>query len=178
MKIDPLIVTPDGVDEAKTYLRIENEEEDGVIAALLTAAIRLCEQFTGQVIFARGVVDRMPVSSAWQRLGAGPVISVEGVTGIPAEGAAFALPASAYAIDIDGHGDGWVRVTEPGVAGRIDVTFSAGLASSWNEVPDGLRLAVLRCLAHVHAHRDAPDDSGPPPAVAALLRPFRRMVIS
>src|SRR3546814_18570201 len=54
-----------------------------------------------------------------------------GVTGLPAEGAVFALPIGAYGVDIDGNGDGWVRVTASGAAGRVDVTFMAGLATGW-----------------------------------------------
>jgi uncharacterized phiE125 gp8 family phage protein len=178
MKIDPLIVTPGSVDEAKTYLRIENEEEDGVIAALLAATLRLAEQMVGQMLIIREVSERLPVSSAWQRLGTGPVIAIESVTGIPAEGASFALPVSAYALDIDGGGDGWVRVIQPGSAGRIDIVYASGLAAGWDSLPDGLRLGTLRLLAHLYSHRDAAGDEGPPPAVAALFRPYRRMVLS
>ena len=97
---------------------------------------------------------------------------------LSAEGSAFALPMTAYALDIDGSGDGWVRVMQPGAAGRVDVRLIAGLASGWDGLPDGLRHGILRLLAHLHAHRDGGDDAGPPPAVIALLRPFRRTVLS
>jgi uncharacterized phiE125 gp8 family phage protein len=123
----------------------------------------------------RGVTERLSVSSAWQRLGATPVRGVNAVTGIPAEGASFALSASAYKIDINRHQDGWLRVAQPGSAGRVDVAYRAGLVAAWSDLPEAIGLAVLRIAAHLHAHRDAPDDAGPPPAVASLLRPWRRM---
>jgi uncharacterized phiE125 gp8 family phage protein len=178
MLIDPLIIGADGVDEAKTYVRIESDEEDGLISALLASAIRHCEGFTGQIQLTRGVVERLPVSAAWQRLSATPVQSISGVTGIAAEGASFALPITGYAIDIDGAGDGWVRVTQPGAAGRIDVAFTAGAASSWGAISDPLRHGILRLTAHLHANRDNVGDAGPPAAVAALWRPWRRMQLS
>ena len=178
MIIDPLIIGADGVDEAKTYLRIENDEEDGTIAALLAAAVRHCEGFTGQIQIVRGVVERFPSSPAWQRLSASPVGSITGVTGIPAEGASFVLPVGAYALDIDSGGDGWVRISQAGAAGRVDVAYTAGAASSWGAIADPLRHGILRLTAHLFNNRDSADDAGPPAAVAALWRPWRRMRLS
>ncbi len=178
LTIDPLVVSADAVDAAKTYLRIEQDEEDALIASLLAAAIRHCEAFLGLILLRRNAVDRLPVSAAWQRLSVTPALSITDATGIPTEGARFALPVEAYAFDMDGSGDGWVRVTQPGTARRVDVTVLAGLAADWDTIPEPLRLAVLRLTAHLHAYRDAPGDTGPPAAVAALLRPFRRMHLS
>ena len=173
--LSPPVITADAVDAAKTYLRIESDEEDASIAALLAAALRLAEEFLNQLLLRRTGVDRMSASSAWQRLGVTPVHAITGVTGIPAEGATFPLASDAYALDIDASGDGWVRIITPGAAGRVDVTVEAGMATDWDGLPEPVRLGVLRLLGHLHAHRDAPDDLGPPAAVAALLRPWRRM---
>jgi uncharacterized phiE125 gp8 family phage protein len=172
---DRIAITADAVDAVKTYLRVETDEEDAQLEALLAAAVVHAEGYLGQFLIERGVTERLSVSSAWQRLGATPVRSVNTVTGIPAEGASFALSASAYKIDINRHQDGWLRVAQPGSAGRVDVAYRAGLVAAWSDLPEAIGLAVLRIAAHLHAHRDAPDDAGPPPAVASLLRPWRRM---
>ncbi len=42
-------------------------------------------------------------------------------------------------------------------------------------VPAPLRQGVVRLAGHLHAHRDETDAAGPPAAVTALWRPFRRM---
>ena len=178
LSTEPIIVTADAVDEFKTYVRIEGDDEDTLIAALLTAALRHGEGFTGQIFLRRAMIDRLAVSSAWQRLGATPVSSITSVTGIPPEGAAVLLPTATYAIDIDGAGDGWVRVTAPGEAKRVDVSLVAGIAVDWAVMPETLRHGVLRLAAHLHAVRDAADDAGPPTIVAALWRPWRRMRLS
>lgn len=172
---EQVALTADAVDAAKTYLRLESDEEDAAIGALLSAALVHAEGYLGQLLIERAVTERLPVSSEWQRLGATPVRSVLSVTGIPAEGASFALSASAYKLDINRHHDGWLRVTLPGSAGRVDVAYRAGMVAAWSELPEAVGLAVLRIAAHLHAFRDAPDDIGPPPAVASLLRPWRRM---
>jgi uncharacterized phiE125 gp8 family phage protein len=178
LSIDPLVVSADAVDEAKTYLRIEQDDEDASIAAFLSASIRHCELFIGQVILRRGAVDRIAVSTDWKRLSLTPVQSITSITGLPAEGVPFILPVAAYGLDLDGNGDGWVRVMQPGNAQRVDVAVQAGLANSWGAVPDAIRHAVLRLASHLHSHRDNHDDKGPPVAVAALLQPYRRMVLS
>jgi uncharacterized phiE125 gp8 family phage protein len=175
LTLSPPPVTADAVDAAKTYLRIENDEEDATLVSLIGAAIAHAEAFLNLLLLRRTGVERLAASSAWTRIGVTPVQAIVSVTGIPAEGAAFVLPVSAYALDIDGSGDGWVRVTQPGSAGRVDVSVEAGMASSWGAIPEPLRLAVLRLAGHLYAYRDAPGDAGPPAAVAALLRPWRRM---
>lgn len=166
---------PAAIGEAKAYLRIEHEEEDALIAGLLRAATGLCEAFTGQALIARPVRETIPARPEWRRLARTPVRAITGVEGLPAEGSAFALPADAYAIDIDGNGDGWARVIRPGAAGRAIVTYEAGIAADWNGVPEPVRQGVVRLAAHLFTHRDAADGAGPPAAVAALWRPWRRM---
>ncbi len=173
--IDKVALTVDAVDAAKTYLRLETDDEDASIAALVAAALVHAEGYLGLLLLERGVTERLSVTTAWQRLTATPVRSVASVTGIPAEGAAFALLPDTYTIDINRHHDGWIRIPQPGSAGRVDVAYRAGLVPGWPDLPEAIGIAVLRIAAHLHAFRDAPDDAGPPPAIASLLRPWRRM---
>jgi uncharacterized phiE125 gp8 family phage protein len=173
LSIDPLSLDGAMLDEARAYLRLENEEEDAPFAAILLAAMAQAENYLGQLLLRRAVREILPISSAWQRLHGSPFVSVSGATGIPAEGASFAL--SQFSIDVDARGDGWLRVKEPGAAGRVELAYQAGLAGSWATLPEAIRLGVLRLAAHYHAHRDDPGDGGMPEAVTALLRPWRRV---
>ena len=175
LTIQQVALTVDAVDAAKTYLRLEPDTEDASIAALIAAALVHAEGYLGQLLIERDVVERLPVSTGWQRLGATPVRNVTGVTGIPAEGASFTLASESYRLDINRHHDGWLRFTAPGSAGRADVAYRAGLVTGWPDLPEAISVAVLRIAAHLHAHRDAAEDTGPPAAVASLLRPWRRM---
>jgi uncharacterized phiE125 gp8 family phage protein len=92
---------------------------------------------------------------------------------LPAEGAAFALPADSYAIDIDANGDGWVRVTAAGAAGRVRMTFAAGAAAGWGDLPPPIAQGVVLLAAHCLEARI--EGAAPPAVVAALWRPWRRM---
>ena len=100
---------------------------------------------------------------------------IDGVEAIDAAGAAAALPADAYAIDIDAAGDGWVRVLRAAGAKRVRVTYSAGMAIEIEALPEALRHGVVRLAAHLYTHRDRQDGAGPPAAVTALWRPWRRL---
>ena len=163
------------VEEAKSYLRIESEEEDALLAGLIRAATGLCEGFTGQALIVREVREAIPAASDWRRLVRTPVRAISAVERLTADGVAVALPVDGYAIDIDANGDGWVRTTAQAGATRALVTYQAGLATDWNGVPEPVRQGIVRLAAHLFTHRDAADDGGPPAAVAALWRPWRRM---
>lgn len=176
--LSPPLIAAEAVVAAKNYLRIEQDEEDALIESLLAAAVRHVEGFTGLLVLRRTGVDRLAVSGGWQRLGVSPVHAIISVTGLAADVPSLVLPVDAYALDIDGSGDGWVRVSRPGGAAKVDVVVDAGLAADWANVPEPLRLAVLRLTGHLYTYRDSADDTGPPAAVAALIRPWRRMRLS
>lgn len=178
MQIEPIIVPASAVDEAKAYVRIETTDEDALIARLVAVAIAHGEGFTATQFVERGVTERVPASAAWQRLGIAPVVSITSVAAIGDDGTATLIDPAAYALDIDRNGEGWVRVTLPLSARRIAVTYRAGIAPDWAALPEALRHGALRLAAHLHAVRDTPDDAGPPAAVAALWRPWRRMKLT
>jgi uncharacterized phiE125 gp8 family phage protein len=173
-----LSLDSDMLDEVKAYLRLETDADDTPLAAMLLAAIGHAEAFTRTLLLLRAVREIRPASSHWQLLGAAPVQALTKVTGIPAEGATFVLDQSAYTFEIDAQQRGPLRILRPGSAGRVEIEYTAGLSANWSELPESLRLGVLRLSGHYYAHRDAPDDAGPPAAIAALLRPWRRMVLS
>ena len=68
-----------------------------------------------------------------------------------------------------------MRPRRPVAVARLRVGYHAGLAPDWPSLPEPLRQGIVRLVAHMFAHRDAPDDAGPPAVVAALWRPWRRM---
>ncbi|HEV2568694.1 head-tail connector protein [Sphingomonas sp.] len=164
-------------EAVKSYARVALAAEDELIEELAATTLLLCEAFTRRIGIAREAVEVLPCSAAWKRLGVGPVRAITAVEGLPAEGSAFALPVGSYAIDIDADGEGWVRVTAPGAAGRVRVTYQAGLASGWDALPEALRQGAVRLATHLYAHRDDAREGAPPAAVAALWRPWRRMEV-
>jgi uncharacterized phiE125 gp8 family phage protein len=177
--IGPAGLAGAALDELKAWLAITTTGDDPALTALLRAALETCEAFTGLMPLAAECEEVLPASSAWQGLAARPVQAVTGVEGIPAEGARFALAPESYAIELGADGGALVRVMQPGAAGRVAVRFTAGLASDWAALPDGLRHGVLRLAAHHYRERETGVATAmPPAAVAALWRPWRRMRVA
>jgi uncharacterized phiE125 gp8 family phage protein len=163
------------LDAAKTYLRIDGETEDSAVTALLVTAMEQCEAFTGLALIRRAMTETLSPGGAWQLLTPEPVRAVTNVQGLALDGSTVALNASAYEIDIDADGRGRVRFLAPIVQSRAVVTVEAGLAVNWAGLPESLRQGVVRLVAHYHVHRERADELGPPAAVAALWRGFRRV---
>ncbi len=165
----------EAVAAAKSYLRIEGAADDALLATLAGAALAACEAFIRQTLIVRQVDEYRAVTGHWTRLARTPVRSIAQVQGLGTDGVPRAIPVGAYTIDIDANGDGWVRI-DPGIGlERVVVTYQAGMASDWAGLPAAIPQGVSRLVAYLYTQRDAAQAAGPPAAVAALWRPWRRM---
>ncbi|WP_419813845.1 head-tail connector protein [Glacieibacterium sp.] len=168
----PAGFAPVAVEEVKAFLRVDASSEDAVIGGFVRASAALSEAFTGQWLIARDFTQTVAASGDWQRLAVAPVVAIDGLAD-----AAGALPGGAYEVDIDLAGAGWVRLLRGDATARVTVTGRAGLAASWNGVPEPLRAGIVRMAAHLFTHRDDPDATALPAGVSALWRPWRRISI-
>lgn len=168
---------PVSLSEIKAYLRISHDEEDAALAAFARTARSLCEAFTGHRLIATLLEQRATDRpSGWIRLLAEPVRSVQAVLIEDAAGDTQPVVGEGYLFKLSETGIGRLRVSAPiGQDETVVIQFWAGLATDWNGVPEALRQGILRLVAHLYAHRDASDDVGPPTAVAALWRPYRKL---
>lgn len=162
------------LEEVKAYLRIDRSDEDGVLTGLLRSAAALCERFVGQWLIVREAREIIASGGAWQRLSAGPVVGIDTVEAVEADGSAVALPVEAYAIDIDANGDGWVRSTRADERRVLAVRYQAGMAADMDGLPAALRQGIVR-LAAEHFVARGNESAAPPAVVSALWRPWRRM---
>ena len=163
------------VAAARAQLRMAGESEQALLERLAATAMTLGEAFTGTLFVERACEDLLPATGPWQMLSATPVTAIDGMTGLAAQGAPFALSPETYGFDIDSDGRGWVRVLAPGAAGRVAVAYRAGMATSWDAVPAPIAQATVMLVAHLFEDRGAAKL--PPTAVAALWRPWRRMAL-
>lgn len=174
--VTPPALASAALAELKQWLGVTTTADDAPLAALLGTALETCEAFTGQMPIEASCEEILPLSRDWQALATRPVQAVTAVYGVPADGARFALPAEAYALELEADGSAQIRMATPVAAQRIAVRFTAGLAPAWDGLPDGLRHGVMRLAAHQHRARDGAEAAPlPPAAVAALWRPWRRM---
>jgi uncharacterized phiE125 gp8 family phage protein len=160
--------------EAKAFLRAGDDGEDALIGALIGCAGEMCERFTGRALLPRDIMETVKVSSAWTRLGVAPVRAIALIEAMNPQGEGEALPADAYAIDIDAAGDGWVRMVRADGAKLARISYSAGMAAEPDGLPEALRHGIARLAAHLYTERGEAAKA-PPAAVTALWRPWRRL---
>ncbi len=165
--------------ELKAWLGISTSRDDAELTGLIRTALELCEGFIGAMPLASGCEEILPACGEWQALATRPVQAITGVLAIAMDGTRTSLAATAYEIDIDADGSGRMRLTWPITQTRVAVRFTAGLAESWDTLPDAIQQGIVRWAAYQHRTRDADKAmAGPPASVAALWRPWRRMRIA
>lgn len=163
------------VGELKAYLRLQTADEDALLAGLLRSARAMCEAFVRVWLLQRGAVETVAVvPPPGARLSGAPVGAVTLVEALYADGTSATLTGGQFVVTYDADQVAYVS-TNDGLAQRLRVTYSAGLATDWNGVAEPLRQGIVRLAAHMFANRDAADEAGPPAVVAALWRPYRRM---
>ena len=162
------IVTPPATEsvslaEAKLFLRVDHNAEDGLIAGLVTAARDLVEQSTGRALVTRRLVEtRDHAKGGPFRCAFAPVTHVHDVT---RDG--VVLHESAWRLAMDAE-----HVIGAG-AGEIAVEYDAGYGADADDAPEPLRHAIRVIVAALYESRD----SGPPPidAAFALIAPYLRV---
>ncbi|MFP3945020.1 MAG: head-tail connector protein [Alphaproteobacteria bacterium] len=179
--VTPPAVEPVTLDEAKAYLRVETADEDALITRLIAAARHAAERATGRAFITQGwrmTLDRWP-SSRVIELPFPPLQSVDTVVLIDEADAETVWPAQNTVAD---------TATEPGrlalrdgvappLPGRdiagLAVDFTAGYGVQSTDVPEALRQAMIRLVAHWFEHRDEAGPLEVPGEIGALLAPYR-----
>lgn len=170
---DPIAASAESVDAAKTYLRLDGDADDAVIASLVVSATAQAESYTATILVERAFVETLPGGAQWTGLSAWPVVAVTGV----ATRDAVPLAVGSYEVDIGTDGGGQVRLTNAAPQ-PLRVTYRAGLAASWTAIAEPVRHGIIRLVAHHYDARDRADAGGLPAAVTALWRGARRMLLS
>ena len=164
------------LDELKAWLAISTPADDAALVALLRAALDTCEAFTGTMPLEAECEETLPADTGWHMLAARPVQSITQVDTLADDGTRAPLAVGDYAVDLDADGTGRVQLLRRPATGRVTVRFTAGMASDWSGLPDGMRHGTLRLAAHHYRHRNEGSEAGTPPsAVVALWQPWRRM---
>lgn len=141
--------------EAKAWCRIERDDEDGLIARLVTAARETVERETRLVLVRRGfrlVLDPVP-ADGWIEITRHPLHQVTSVTaydgaGVPTE---FGPDASVIerALGIEA-----IRVSQAVVRAAVngaEIEFTAGFLPG--DVPQNLILAMQRIIAAAYERK-------------------------
>lgn len=170
------------VQVVQQQLRVVNDDDLLHLTGLIYAATNAVEQHIGRALVQQGwelTLDSWPkpegdVPSVWQdgvrdmasatgiiRLPRAPVLSVTEVRYFNSAGTSTVLASSEYQVDAassparlaPAYGKVWPAV-QPRLA-AITITYLAGYGTSWNDVPEDIRLAIMMMVAHFYENREA-----------------------
>ena len=166
------------LEEAKTYLRVDSEDENALISAMIDAAERHVELTTGRVLLTATfelVYDEVLGSIEIPK---SPLQEVTKIEVISEAGVKTEVASSIYDVDTSGTlgrvqlRAGCVWPSHRGFASFL-VTVKAGYGDTAAAVPSALKQAALAALAVIFASRGEMDREKINSAVAALCGPYK-----
>lgn len=180
----PPAAEPLGLAEAKEYLRISYDGEDGLVASLIAGARARVEELAGVAMISRTLrvtLDRWPMrtmETRVMRLPVRPAGELAAVKVYDSDGDAtdvtdrFTLaPGRSARLVWTSGAFPW-----PQRANGIEIDYTAGFGDTADDVAEGLQLAVKRLVTHAYHSRDASTLAGPlPEDVTGLISPWRRV---
>ncbi|HVL75307.1 MAG TPA: head-tail connector protein [Noviherbaspirillum sp.] len=160
-----LVTPPDGelipLNEVKTHLRVDSAltADDGLIQSLVTAAMQTAEHRTGRSLLPQTwelALDRFPEKIALDKP---PIIEVESVKYVDANGDLQILPESDYLLDdfgepgrlIPAYSKSWPMTREQPNAVRI--RFRAGYENA-AAVPQAIKQWILLTVGTMYENRE------------------------
>ena len=187
--VTPPAAEPVTLSDAKAFLRVGHDAEDGLILQLIASARQRVEAETGRALISRtysetldawDVPGRIAANGRQFRLLMPPLLSVSSVTTLDADDVASVWDAVDYFADTASDpGRIAVRTGAFPIPGRavagIEIVFEAGYGEAPEDVPEALREAVMRLTADAYLNRDGQAERPLPLAVQSLLAPYRRV---
>lgn len=164
------------LEEAKAHLRVDYDDDDALIGAIVSSAVARLDGF-------QGVLGRALLPQTWAQeydgfsgdlvLPFGPILSV---TSVAYDSETF----SDYRLLVDGRGP-FLRVNDgeswPSSDGPVTVTFQAGYADAAS-VPSPIKSAILLHIGTLYEYRETlAEKVSPSMAYEALLAPYKAKVV-
>lgn len=188
--LEPPVVEPVTLSEAKAHCRIDVEDDDALVAALISTAREHLERISRPQLAMTAqrwlfVADAWPTSNTIE-LRPYPLLSVVEVRYTDAGGVETTIAPSEYQVDTYSQPgrlhmvNGWPSATLAPLNG-LEIEFTAGYGVDVLSPPLALRQAVLLLVAHWYENRELALTTGAIPkelpfAVKSLMGPWRREV--
>jgi uncharacterized phiE125 gp8 family phage protein len=179
--LTPPAIEPLSLADAKTFLRVEHDDDDAVIAGLIAAARGQIEALTRRALIVqswRVTLDRWPRDRRLS-LRIAPLRAVLAARLFDAQGSAQPLDAASFGIDAAAS----IVLAPPGLprpgraAGGIALDLELGFGPAAEDVPELLRHALRTLVAHWYDNRGLAAIGQSvallPGSVAAMIASYR-----
>ncbi|WP_434565154.1 head-tail connector protein [Thermoanaerobacterium thermosaccharolyticum] len=180
--VTPPAMEPVTLEEAKLHLRIDGNEEDSLISALIMAARQKCEEYTRRAFITQTWELALDSASGKVYLPRPPIQTINEVT-------LDGKIVSAENYSLIGQDAFYPKISLNAVnpAGLV-IRYISGYGSNAADVPQAIRQAILMLVAHLYEAREgeAPQveyevqaraGADIPPMVTSLLRSYRVMML-
>ncbi|WP_424981799.1 head-tail connector protein [Maritalea sp. S77] len=161
------VVEPLSLAETKAYLRLDHADDDALIATLIAAARSHIESVTRKAMITQ---QWKWVSDVWPDKGIclpiGPFQALVSINLFDAEGAETSWPLAEVTQDKhSGKCTIFLAPTSTSVPrlrdyDAVEITYRTGFGDVASDVPEDLRLAMLRLIGHWYEHREAVVTAG------------------
>ncbi|WDR06402.1 head-tail connector protein [Devosia rhodophyticola] len=174
---------PISLAQAKAFLRVDDEAEDGLITTLITAARLHIEGVTGKALMAqtwRVGLDCWPADRV-VKLPVAPLISITAITAYDSDGEPHTIAAAQFFAEPNRLLLPIMVVGMPTLRerGGIEIDYVAGFGSDAEDVPVDLTQAMLSLVGYWFEHRDAVIVAGSgavvPTGFDRLIAPHKRV---
>jgi uncharacterized phiE125 gp8 family phage protein len=177
-------IEPISLAEAKAYLRVEHDDDDDVIAALIAGARVHVEAQTRRALITQSwriIRDSWPGDGRIAILPA-PLRELLAARVYKLDGSTQALDVAVFAADVASAPAALAfasgALPAPGrVVGGIELDIEAGYGDDASDVPEALRQAIRILVAHWYENRGLIAPGGAvaviPQSAAALIAPYR-----
>ena len=164
---------PVSLAEAKLHLRVEQDDEDALISALISAARSQCEHMLERAVAPQTVqlsIDEFPEDGIRLRP---TVIAIDSVVYVDGDGTEQTMASTDYYLDdaqepnwlLPAYGGDWPAANEE--ANAVRVTYQTGYV----DCPEDIRAWILLKVGSLYQHKEADSDKPvqPNPFVDRLL---------
>ena len=184
--LTPPATEPLTLAEAKSYLRVETDDDDAVIAALVSAARSHVEAQTRRALISqtwRLVRDQWPRDGRIAVVPA-PLREVAAARIRDSQGAAHTIDVQAFIVDPGASVISfapWSLAAPSQIASGIEIDVDVGYGDAGGDVPEPLRQAIRLLVAHWYENRGliaiGHEVAVLPATVAALIAPYRVLAL-
>lgn len=177
-------VEPVTLDYAKTFLRVDHDDDDALISDLITSArLRIETLIGGSLIMRPRRLVSTHISGRGVFINHHPVTAINRISICGAASECVEISPDSYSANLRCQPPA-VTVNAPGGwrgllsgATHIEVEFTAGFGEAAEDIPMPLRQAVMLLLAQSYEYRGDREDGLPPipMMVDALIMPYRNV---
>jgi uncharacterized phiE125 gp8 family phage protein len=161
--VTPAVEEPITLTEAKNFLRVDHDDDNNLISALITAARQMCEEYTRRILVTTTVdeyFDEFPTNN-WSGLSniiylsRGPVASISSVKYVDEIGSEVTVPRTAYVADVISEPAriqstaGWF--SGAGVVNQVIVRYVVG--SDVSAIPKPLIQGMMLVISDLYDQR-------------------------